>query len=110
MCCVVLVYACLCWFTCVCVGLRVSVLVYACLCWFTHVRLEAPGERDLILMRHSVGISWPDQSQEDRHIDLVVYGDEKKYSAMAATVGFPTAIAAKMILEGSMCTILYSPF
>ena len=51
-------------------------------------------------MRHDVGIQWADKSEEVRHIDLVVYGDPKGYSAMAATVGYPTAISAKMILEG----------
>lgn len=34
-----------------------------------------------------------------RHIDFVVYGDKDGYSAMAKTVGYPAAIAAKMVLE-----------
>lgn len=54
----------------------------------------------MIIMRHDVGIQWADRSEEQRHIDLVVYGDSKGYSAMAATVGFPTGIAARMVLEG----------
>jgi alpha-aminoadipic semialdehyde synthase len=54
----------------------------------------------MIIMRHDVGIQWQDRSEEMRHIDLVVYGDTKKYSAMAATVGFPTGIAARMVLDG----------
>ena len=53
----------------------------------------------MIILRHDVGIEWPDQSSETRHIDLIVYGDPDKYTAMTATVGFPTGIAAKMILE-----------
>ena len=57
-------------------------------------------ERDMIIMRHDVGVKWADGGTESRHIDLVVYGDPNKYSAMAATVGFPTGIAAKMVLEG----------
>lgn len=61
---------------------------------------SAPGERDLIIMHHNVGIQWADHSEEQRHIDFVVYGDPKGYSAMAATVGFPTGIAARMVLEG----------
>ena len=51
-------------------------------------------------MRHDVGVEWPDQSEETRHVDFIVYGDPNKYSAMAATVGIPTGIAAKMILDG----------
>jgi alpha-aminoadipic semialdehyde synthase len=61
-----------------------------------------PGERDLIVMRHDVGVKWSDNSEESHHIDLVVYGDANKYSAMAATVGFPTGIAAKMVLDGEI--------
>ncbi|XP_071082800.1 alpha-aminoadipic semialdehyde synthase, mitochondrial-like [Haliotis cracherodii] len=61
-----------------------------------------PMERDLLLMRHDIGISWPDGSLEQRQLNLVVYGDQGGYSAMAKTVGLPTAIAAKMILEGEI--------
>ena len=64
----------------------------------------ASGERDMILMHHDVGIKWPDNSEETRHISLPVYGQPiahgSGYLAMAATVGFPTGIAAKMILDG----------
>lgn len=51
-------------------------------------------------MRHDIGITWPTQKRETHHVDLVVYGDPQGYTAMAKTVGFPTGIAAKMILEG----------
>lgn len=56
-------------------------------------------ERDLIILRHTLGIAWPDNKKETRGINLVVYGDAK-CSAMAKTVGYPAAIAAKMILDG----------
>ena len=62
----------------------------------------APGERDMVIMRHDVGVEWPDRSTETKHIDLVVYGDPNGYSAMAATVGFPTGIAAQMLLDGTL--------
>lgn len=61
-------------------------------------------EYDMIIMRHDVGIRWPDGKRDMHHIDLVVYGDqdhEGGFSAMAKTVGYPTAIASKMILEGA---------
>jgi len=61
-----------------------------------------PGERDILIMRHDVGVEWPDQSEETKHVDFIAYGDPAKYSAMAATVGFPTGIAAKMVLEGEI--------
>ena len=37
---------------------------------------------------------------EMRHIDLTLYGEVNGFTAMARTVGWPTAIAAKMILRG----------
>ncbi len=60
----------------------------------------------MIVMRHDVGVQWPDGSSEMRNIDLVVYGNPTGYSAMAATVGFPTGIAAKMVLEGEPQNLL----
>lgn len=62
----------------------------------------AQGERDVLIMRHDIGVNWPDLSEETRHVDFVIYGNPFEYSAMAATVGFPTAIAAKMVLEGEI--------
>jgi len=59
-----------------------------------------PGERDVLIMRHDVGVEWPNQDEEVTHVNFVIYGDPNKYSAMAATVGYPTAIATKMVLEG----------
>lgn len=53
----------------------------------------------MIILRHTFGITWPDNKKEVRGINLVVYGDAT-YSAMAKTVGYPAAIAAKMILDG----------
>ncbi|XP_003221378.2 alpha-aminoadipic semialdehyde synthase, mitochondrial isoform X2 [Anolis carolinensis] len=59
------------------------------------------GERDMIVMRNEIGIKHPSGHLEDKYINLVVYGD-KGYSAMAKTVGYPTAIAAKMVLDGEI--------
>ncbi|OQR79277.1 alpha-aminoadipic semialdehyde synthase [Tropilaelaps mercedesae] len=60
------------------------------------------GERDLVILRHDIGIEWLDGQREMRHVNLVAYGDPNGYSAMAKTVGYPCAIAAKMILEGEI--------
>jgi len=62
------------------------------------------GERDLVLLRHQVGIDWQNGKKETRDISLVSYGDPKGYSAMAKTVSLPAAIAAKMILDGEIIT------
>lgn len=71
---------------------------------WSYIFAAEPGERDVLIMRHDIGVKWPDMSEETRHVDFVIYGSPFQYSAMAATVGFPTAIAAKMVLEGlSIC-------
>uniref|UniRef100_A0ACB8FQ64 Uncharacterized protein n=1 Tax=Sphaerodactylus townsendi TaxID=933632 RepID=A0ACB8FQ64_9SAUR len=62
------------------------------------------GERDMIVMRNEIGIRHPSGHLEEKNINLVVYGDAKGYSAMAKTVGYPTAIAAKMVLDGEINT------
>eukprot|EP00095_Tigriopus_kingsejongensis_P002741 maker-scaffold138_size318692-snap-gene-0.8 protein:Tk02741 transcript:maker-scaffold138_size318692-snap-gene-0.8-mRNA-1 annotation:"hypothetical protein DAPPUDRAFT_334150" len=61
-----------------------------------------PGERDMLLMRHEVEIQWPDKRREIRGINFVSYGSEDQvngYSAMAKCVGYPCAIATKMVLD-----------
>lgn len=46
-----------------------------------------PTDRDLVVLRHEVGILWPDNRNELRGINLVVYGQSSSggYSAMART-------------------------
>ncbi|KAE8737345.1 hypothetical protein FOCC_FOCC017194 [Frankliniella occidentalis] len=61
-----------------------------------------PHERDIVILRHDVDILWPDGRRELRGINLVTYGDPHGHSAMARTVGFPAAIAAKMVLDGEI--------
>lgn len=60
------------------------------------------NERDLVILRHDIGIRWPDGKRELRGVNMVIYGDPKGHSAMARTVGFPAAIAVKMILDGEI--------
>ncbi|XP_043981576.1 alpha-aminoadipic semialdehyde synthase, mitochondrial [Gambusia affinis] len=64
----------------------------------------AKGERDLIIMRNDVGIRHPTGELEMRQISLVVYGEPNGFSAMAKTVGYPAAIAARMVLDGEIST------
>ncbi|KAL5278904.1 AASS family protein [Megaselia abdita] len=61
-----------------------------------------PHERDLVILRHEVGIRWNDGKREERGINFVAYGQPNGHSAMAMTVGTPAAIAAKMILDGEI--------
>lgn len=62
------------------------------------------GERDMIIMRNDVGLRHPTGELETKHISLVVYGDPDGFSAMAKTVGYPAAIAARMVLDGEIST------
>ncbi len=59
------------------------------------------GERDMILLRHEVNINWPDGRKEERGINLVCYGSGEPggFTAMAKTVGYPCAIAARMVMD-----------
>ncbi len=50
-------------------------------------------------MHHEIGIEWPNGKNELRNVDFIHYGDMNGLSAMAKTVGYPTAIAAKMVLN-----------
>merc|ERR1712025_725356 len=61
--------------------------------------LYGKGERDMILMRHEVTIKWPDNRRELKGINMIEYGDPTGYTAMAKTVGYPCAIATKMVLD-----------
>ena len=56
-------------------------------------------------MRHDIGVQWLDRTDEEYHVDFVVYGEPGSYSAMAKTVGYPTAIATKMVLEGKWLSL-----
>lgn len=62
--------------------------------------LSDKGERDMIIMRNDVGLRHPTGELETKHISLVVYGDPAGFSAMAKSVGYPAAIAARMVLDG----------
>ncbi|XP_054476363.1 alpha-aminoadipic semialdehyde synthase, mitochondrial-like [Anoplopoma fimbria] len=62
------------------------------------------SERDMIIMRNDVGLRHPTGELETKHISLAVYGDPSGFSAMAKTVGYPAAIAARMVLDGEIMT------
>ncbi|XP_032809902.1 alpha-aminoadipic semialdehyde synthase, mitochondrial-like isoform X1 [Petromyzon marinus] len=62
-----------------------------------------PDERDLVILRNEVVVRLPTGVREKTVVNLVSYGDRGGYSAMAKTVGYPCAIAAKMVLSGEIC-------
>lgn len=62
-----------------------------------------PDEYDMVVLRHDIGVRWPDSTEDTYHIDLVAYGSPNGgYSAMAKTVGYPVGIACKLILDGEV--------
>lgn len=60
------------------------------------------GERDMVVLQHKFGIEWADGTTETRTATLVDYGKVGGYSSMAATVGYPVAIATKFVLDGTI--------
>lgn len=58
-----------------------------------------------MILRHEIVARWSDNTREEKGINFVAYGQpasEGGHSAMAVTVGFPAAIAAKMVLDGEI--------
>lgn len=47
-----------------------------------------------------MGLRHPTGELETKHVSLVVYSEPGGFSAMAKTVGYPAAIAARMVLNG----------
>jgi len=60
-----------------------------------------PGDKDMIVMLHQVGYTKNGVAQSVES-SLVVKGKNHIRTAMAATVGLPLGIAAKLILNGSI--------
>lgn len=63
------------------------------------------AERDLVVLRHELIVRWANGEIEEKGINFVAYGqtaEQDGHSAMAVTVGFPAAIATKMVLDGEI--------
>jgi len=56
------------------------------------------GEHDMVVMNHGFGIETREGKEEYITSTLVAYGDSN-HSAMARTVGYPVAAAAKTLME-----------
>lgn len=61
------------------------------------------GDLDMIVMYHLFGFELDGQKLQ-RESFMVMEGEDRVRTAMAKTVGLPVAIAAKMILNGSITT------
>jgi saccharopine dehydrogenase-like NADP-dependent oxidoreductase len=59
----------------------------------------ALGERDLVVMRHTFDVTFPDNRAERIVSSLVAVGESDGLSAMASTVGLTCAISARLIAE-----------
>lgn len=69
----------------------------------TNFRLNlGENERDIVILRHEFVVHWPDNTREEKGVNFVVYGKPGGHSAMALTVGYPAAIATKMLLDGEI--------
>ena len=58
------------------------------------------GEKDMIVLQHKFIIKKPDGAKYYKSSLLTSVGKPNGYSAMAATVGYPAAMAAQMIADG----------
>ena len=64
----------------------------------------AEGERDMIVLRHELGVVAASGRGETRTSTLVAYGEPRGDSAMARTVALPAAVAARLILDGRIAS------
>jgi saccharopine dehydrogenase-like NADP-dependent oxidoreductase len=62
----------------------------------------APGERDMIAMRHTFRATYPDGHTDDVTSSMVETGEPFGDTAMARTVSLPAAIATRLYLEGEI--------
>jgi saccharopine dehydrogenase-like NADP-dependent oxidoreductase len=60
----------------------------------------APGERDMIVLRHEFGTMGPDGRPATLVSTLVAFGEPYGDTAMARTVALPAAVAARLVLDG----------
>lgn len=63
-----------------------------------------PGMRDMVIIMHEMDVDYPDGKRGRERITstLVVEGDGDVFTAMAKTVGLPTAIGARLLLAGEI--------
>lgn len=60
----------------------------------------APGEQDMLLMRHTFTVEYPSGRKETIKSTLIDYGIPHGDSSMSRTVSLPVAVATRLVLEG----------
>lgn len=60
-----------------------------------------PGDKDMVVMQHIFEYTLAGKQWQKR-LGIVCIGDDDNHTAMAKTVGWPLAIAAKLILQGKI--------
>ncbi len=74
---------------------------YLLTCFIAQADLRyAPGERDLVVMRHTFDVEQADGQKKRLISSLVAEGAAEGLSAMASTVGLTAAICATLVLQG----------
>jgi len=63
------------------------------------VMAYAPGERDMIILRHEFVATWPQRPSARTVCVLVDHGEPFGDSSMARTVSLPAAIAVRLLLQ-----------
>ncbi len=63
--------------------------------------LFAPGERDMLILRHEFEAEYPDR-REKITSTMIDFGIPHGYTSMARTVGLPSAIGVRLVLEGKV--------
>jgi len=63
----------------------------------------ADGEKDMLLMKHTFKIEYPDGKVKKLTSTMLDYGQQPEgYSSMARTVSLPVAVAVRAILDGRL--------
>ena len=62
----------------------------------------AEGERDLVVLRHEFGYIDAQGRPQREESTLLAYGERGGDSAMARTVSLPAAVAARLVLDGTI--------
>ena len=63
-----------------------------------------PGMRDMVVVMHELDVEYGGAEKKRERITstLVAEGEENGFTAMAKTVGLPTALAAELLLQGNL--------
>lgn len=69
-----------------------------------HRLAPEPGANDMVILVHQMDVEYPDRPTLCERVTytMVETGDALGMSAMATTVGLPTALAAEMMLDGQL--------